>query len=163
MREALDRAPGDLERAWSLDWSHAVDWLRNASHLYVIARGVGLAVAQEAALKCKETCGLHAESFSAAEVRHGPQALLQGNFPAMLFSQDDETREGTEALAQDLVARGIDVMLAGARVRAPSSFRRWPRIRRCSHSTWRKASTVSPTRSPSRAAAIRTARPTCAR
>ncbi len=116
MREALDRAPGDLERAWSLDWSHAVDWLRNASHLYVIARGVGLAVAQEAALKCKETCGLHAESFSSAEVRHGPQALLQGTFPAMLFSQDDETREGTEALAQDLVARGIDVMLAGARV-----------------------------------------------
>lgn len=116
MREALARIPDDLARAWTLDWAEALDWLRNASHLYVIARGVGLAVAQEAALKCKETCGLHAESFSAAEVRHGPQALLHGSFPAMLFAQDDETREGTEELARDLVARGIDVMLAGAQV-----------------------------------------------
>lgn len=116
MRGALARLPDDLAAAWPLDWSEALDWLRNASHLYVIARGVGLAVAQEAALKCKETCGLHAESFSAAEVRHGPQALLHGNFPAMLFAQDDETREGIEALARDLVARGIDVMLAGAEV-----------------------------------------------
>jgi glucosamine--fructose-6-phosphate aminotransferase (isomerizing) len=122
MREALARLPADLERAWTLDWAEGLDWLRNASHLYVIARGVGLAVAQEAALKCKETCGLHAESFSAAEVRHGPQALLHGNFPALLFAQDDETREGIESLAADLVARGIDVMLAGAQVHGAVSL-----------------------------------------
>jgi glucosamine--fructose-6-phosphate aminotransferase (isomerizing) len=114
--EALAASPAALERAWELPWDGAVDRLRDASHLFVIARGVGLGVAQEAALKCKETCGLHAESFSAAEVRHGPQALLHGNFPAMLFAQDDETREGIESLAADLVARGIDVMLAGAQV-----------------------------------------------
>ena len=34
----------------------------------------------------------------------------------MLFAQDDETLEGIVALARDLVGRGIDVMLAGARV-----------------------------------------------
>jgi len=116
MQQALECAPGDLERAWELDWSAALETLRPASHLYVIARGVGLGVAQEAALKCKETCGLHAESFSAAEVRHGPQALLHGNFPALLFAQDDETREGIEKLGADLVARGVDVLAAGARV-----------------------------------------------
>ena len=116
MQQALECAPGDLERAWELDWSAALETLRPASHLYVIARGVGLGVAQEAALKCKETCGLHAESFSAAEVRHGPQALLHGNFPALLFAQDDETREGIEKLGTDLVARGVDVLAAGARV-----------------------------------------------
>jgi len=116
MQQALECAPGDLERAWELDWSAALETLRPASHLYVIARGVGLGVAQEAALKCKETCGLHAESFSAAEVRHGPQALLHGNFPALLFAQDDETREGIEKLGVDLVARGVDVLAAGARV-----------------------------------------------
>jgi glucosamine--fructose-6-phosphate aminotransferase (isomerizing) len=116
MRAGLESIPGELAAAWALDWNEALDWLRNASHLYVIARGVGLAVAQEAALKCKETCGLHAESFSAAEVRHGPQALLQANFPAMLFAQDDETLESTVELARDLVGRGVDVMLAGARV-----------------------------------------------
>ena len=116
MQKALECVPGDLERAWALDWSPALDTLRPASHLYVIARGVGLGVAQEAALKCKETCGLHAESFSAAEVRHGPQALLHGNFPALLFAQDDETREGIEKLGCDLVARGVDVLAAGAKV-----------------------------------------------
>jgi len=116
MLQALECAPGDLERAWELDWTAALEALRPASHLYVIARGVGLGIAQEAALKCKETCGLHAESFSAAEVRHGPQALLHGKFPALLFAQDDETREGIEALGADLVARGVDVLAAGATV-----------------------------------------------
>ena len=114
--EALARAPADLERAWQLDWQDALDKLRPANHLYVIARGVGLGIAQEAALKCKETCGLHAESFSAAEVRHGPQALLEANFPALVFAQDDEAREGIEALARELASRGVDVLLAGATV-----------------------------------------------
>jgi len=110
---ALDAAPRDLERAWQLDWSPFVRRLASASDLYVIARGVGLGVAQEAALKCKETCGLHAESFSAAEVLHGPQALLKPAFPALLLAQADETRAGVEALAAELASRGIDVFLAG--------------------------------------------------
>ena len=114
--EALARAPDDLERAWSLDWGGALEVLKPATNLYVIGRGVGLGVAQEAALKCKETCGLHAEGFSSAEVRHGPQALLQDDFPALVFSQDDQARAGIEALARDLVARGVEVMLAGATV-----------------------------------------------
>jgi glucosamine--fructose-6-phosphate aminotransferase (isomerizing) len=115
--EALERAPDDLERAWQLDWSEAVERLRGANNLFVIARGVGLGVAQEAALKCKETCGLHAESFSSAEVRHGPQALLQGGFPALVFSQDDETRAGIETLAAELADRGVEVLIAGASVK----------------------------------------------
>ncbi len=114
--DALAGAPGQLARAWELDWATALPKLESASHLFVIARGVGLGIAQEAALKCKETCGLHAESFSSAEVRHGPQALLQGGFPALLFAQDDETRSGIEALGADLVGRGVDVMIAGGEV-----------------------------------------------
>jgi len=116
LAQALAAAPGDLERAWLIEWPEALEILRPASHLYVIGRGVGLGIAQEAALKCKETCGLHAESFSAAEVRHGPQALLHGDFPALIFAQDDETRAGIEDLARELVARNVDVMLAGAAV-----------------------------------------------
>jgi glucosamine--fructose-6-phosphate aminotransferase (isomerizing) len=91
--------------------------LEPAANLFVIARGVGLGVAQEAALKCKETCGLHAESFSGAEVRHGPQALLNSEFPALLFAQDDETRPGIEELGRDLVERGVRVAIAGGRVK----------------------------------------------
>ncbi|HUP28615.1 MAG TPA: SIS domain-containing protein [Usitatibacter sp.] len=113
---ALRTAPQRMEDAWLQDWTEAVALLQPATHLYVIARGVGLAVAQEAALKCKETCGLHAEAFSAAEVKHGPQALLGERFPALVLVQDDESRAGTEELALELVARGVPVMIAGAAV-----------------------------------------------
>ena len=114
--EALSAAPGALARAWALPWDAAVERLRDKSHLFVLARGVGLGVAQEAALKCKETCGLHAESFSAAEVRHGPQALLEGTFPALVLAQDDEARPGLETFARELAARGVEVIAAGIEV-----------------------------------------------
>jgi len=113
LRSALARLPDDLDSAWALDWSPALQALTSVTHLYVIARGVGLGIAQEAALKCKETCGLHAEAFSSAEVRHGPQALLREKFPALVFCQDDETRSGTEALARELAERGVPVWVAG--------------------------------------------------
>ena len=113
---ALAAAPGQMAAAWELDWTPALPLFETATNLFVIARGVGLGVAQEAALKCKETCGLHAESFSGAEVRHGPQALLGRDFPALLFAQDDETRPGLETLARELVARGVEVAAAGASV-----------------------------------------------
>ena len=116
LRAALSRASADLERAWALDWSVAVERLREARHLYVVGRGVGLAVAQEAALKLKETCALHAEGFSSAEVRHGPPALLGPQFPALLFVQDDEARAGLEALGAELVQRGVPVMHAGGTI-----------------------------------------------
>ena len=76
---------------------------------------IGLGVAQEAALKLKETCGLHAEAFSSAEVKHGPMALVRAGFPVLMLTQDDETRAGIEALAAEFAARGATVLLAGAR------------------------------------------------
>lgn len=112
--QALAGAPALLERAWSLDWSPAVERLRTATDLYVIGRGLGLGVAQEAALKFKETCGLHAEAVSSAEVRHGPMALVHSGFPVLIFAQHDETRAGVEALAAELATRQADVMFAGA-------------------------------------------------
>jgi glucosamine--fructose-6-phosphate aminotransferase (isomerizing) len=114
--DSLAIAPDHLARSWELDWSAAVPRIAGASHLFVIGRGVGLGIAQEAALKLKETSGLHAEAFSGAEVLHGPQALLKESFPALLFAQNDETRPGIEALASDLGARGVEVMIAGANV-----------------------------------------------
>ena len=113
--EALGRAPQQLELAWHLDWSAAAVGLQFASDLYIVGRGLGLGAAQEAALKLKETCRLHAEAFSAAELRHGPMALVRSGFPVVLFAQSDETRAGIEALAAELVDRGATVMLAGGR------------------------------------------------
>lgn len=118
----LQQASGDLpellEQAWTLDWHAAEQALQHASHLFVLGRGLGLAIAQEAALKCKETSGLHAEAFSGAEVQHGPQALLSASFPALLLVQEDETEAGMYDLAQNLVGRGVRVLMAARRVPA---------------------------------------------
>ena len=113
---ALAAAPDELERAFALDWSAAVAHLTPAHNLYVIGRGLGLGIAQEAALKLKETCGLHAEALSAAELRHGPMALVRARFPLLLFTQSDESRPGVVQLAGELAAQGADVLVAGAEV-----------------------------------------------
>jgi glutamine---fructose-6-phosphate transaminase (isomerizing) len=112
--DALAKAPSQLDRAWKLDWYPALEYLRAARDLYVVGRGLGLGVAQEAALKLKETCGLHAEALSAAELRHGPMALVHPGFPVLIFAQNDETHGGVETLAAELAARGAQVLLAGA-------------------------------------------------
>ena len=110
---ALESAPQLLTRAWQLDWNALVTRLTAANNLYVIGRGLGLGVAQEAALKLKETSGLHAEAVSAAELRHGPMALVRTGFPLLVFSQNDESRPGIVQLAAELSAQGADVLLAG--------------------------------------------------
>jgi glucosamine--fructose-6-phosphate aminotransferase (isomerizing) len=113
---ALEDAPRQLARAFALDWSAAVTRLTAAHNLYVIGRGLGLGIAQEAALKFKETCGLHAEALSAAELRHGPMALVRAHFPLLVFTQNDESRAGVAQLAGELAAHGADVMVAGTQV-----------------------------------------------
>lgn len=114
LAEGLAGLPQALGEAWALDWRAALEPLRAATNLYVVGRGVGLGVAQEAALKFKETCGLHAEAFSTAEVRHGPMALVGPGFPVLALSQDDETRPGVDELVAEFKGRGATVMLAGA-------------------------------------------------
>jgi glucosamine--fructose-6-phosphate aminotransferase (isomerizing) len=111
---SLMRAPDQLEQAWNLPWGTALPILQPANNLFVLGRGYGLGVAQEAALKFKETCGLHAEAFSAAEVKHGPMALVGRGFPVLILSQNDESRSGVEKLAAEFLARGADVLMAGA-------------------------------------------------
>jgi glucosamine--fructose-6-phosphate aminotransferase (isomerizing) len=73
---AISDLPETLRASWELDWTPALSPLRSAEMAYVIGRGPGLGIAQEAALKLKETCGIQAEAFSAAEVRHGPMPVV---------------------------------------------------------------------------------------
>jgi len=111
---ALDTLPGELRAAWRADWSPVVDGLAGARNLFVLSRGLGLAAAQEAALKFKETCGLHAEAYSTAEVKHGPMALVGPGFPVLCFAQPDGTEAGTLALAEEFRARGAPVWVSSA-------------------------------------------------
>ncbi|WP_395391395.1 SIS domain-containing protein [Novosphingobium sp. BL-8A] len=110
---ALDGLPALLAEAWQLDWSAALEPLREARNLFVVARGPAFGVAQEMALKIKETCGFHAEAFSAAEVRHGPMAIVENGFPVILLGQDDESNESVAALAPMFAERGATVIGAG--------------------------------------------------
>jgi glucosamine--fructose-6-phosphate aminotransferase (isomerizing) len=67
------------------------------------------------ALKFKETCRLHAEAFSSAEVMHGPLALVRPGFPVLALGQCDESEPGLREVASRLVDLGAHVMspLAG--------------------------------------------------
>jgi len=113
LRTALRDAPALLGEAWRADWSAALDALSGVSGLYVLGRGIGLGVAQEAALKLKETCGLHAEAFSAAEVLHGPIAIAGKGFPVLVFAQDDATLPGIRELVAELAGIGTTIVAAG--------------------------------------------------
>lgn len=112
LRDALGQLPDALRAAWQVDWSSLTDGLVDAHNLFVLGRGLGLAAAQEGALKFKETCGLHAEAYSSAEVKHGPMALVGPGFPVLCFAQPDETEAGTLALAKEFRARGAQVWVA---------------------------------------------------
>jgi glucosamine--fructose-6-phosphate aminotransferase (isomerizing) len=120
LHAAVARLPGDLRSGWDGDWSALVDGLYDTQNLFVVGRGYGFGAALEAALKLKETCGLHAEAFSAAEVKHGPMALVGEGFPVLFFAQDDGTLDNTLAVAEEFRARGARVWVA-APVAAPGA------------------------------------------
>ncbi|SEJ33855.1 glucosamine--fructose-6-phosphate aminotransferase (isomerizing) [Pseudomonas sp. NFR16] len=103
---------GRLDDAARQDWSSAVDALRDCQRLMVIGRGVGFSIAQEAALKFKETSGIQAEAFSSAEVRHGPMALIDAQYPLLIFALRGAEQSGLLELADDMRKRGARVLLA---------------------------------------------------
>ncbi len=109
---ALATLPSALDAATRSDWQAALPVLKDADRLFVIGRGPGLAVALEAALKFKETCGLQAEAFSGAELRHGPMALVDEGYPLLVFAPRGPAQAGLLELALDLRQRGASVLLA---------------------------------------------------
>ncbi|CAB3766210.1 Glutamine--fructose-6-phosphate aminotransferase [isomerizing] [Paraburkholderia humisilvae] len=109
---ALQSLPDALQKAGALDWSKAIDELRGIERMIVIGRGLGLAIAQEAALKLKETSGIQAEAFSSAEVRHGPMELIDRDYPLLVFALPGPEQAGLLQLARDMQARGARVLLA---------------------------------------------------
>ena len=90
--------------------------LAERRRLFCLGRGLGLAMAGEAALKFKETCLLAAEGGSTAEFRHGPLALADEDAAALVFVLDDPTRADVAALVDELRRRGAAVATLGADV-----------------------------------------------
>ena len=120
--DALSALPAQLRAGWNADWSAMVDGLREVQNLFVVGRGFGFGAALEAALKLKETCGLHAEAFSAAEVKHGPMALIGAGFPVLFLAQKDDTLASTLAVADEFRQRGARVLLAAPGASGPDSL-----------------------------------------
>lgn len=106
---AVTELPAVLAEAAAHDWRPALRPLATASSLYVLGRGVGLGPAQEVALKLVETCRLHAQAYSTAEILHGPIALVGPGFPILALGQDDASGPGTRAVIARLVALGAEV------------------------------------------------------
>lgn len=112
LQVALGALPSRLERAAKQDWQRGVEALAGANRLFVISRGLGLPIAMEAALKFKEVCGIQAEAFSGAELRHGPMALVDEGYPLIVFAPRGPAQSGLLALATDMRRRGARVLLA---------------------------------------------------
>lgn len=110
---ALDALPDHLDAALTHDWSEALEATVQAGSLYTLGRGVGFAVAGEAALKFKETSLLHAESYSGAELLHGPVSLVEGGFPVFAFLPDDAAHANLVGVAGQLAAKGAKLFVAG--------------------------------------------------
>lgn len=116
LRAALADLPAALEKAVALDWSPLSARLARAQSAFVLGRGPAYATACEAALKFKETCGIHAEAYSAAEVLHGPSAIVQAQFPVLALGVEDAALPQLCATAERLAAQGADVFITGADV-----------------------------------------------
>jgi glutamine---fructose-6-phosphate transaminase (isomerizing) len=110
---AVNRLPETLATALEQDWS-AAEALASERSLYVLGRGPALAMAEEAALKLKETASLHAEAFSPAEMMHGPLQLVERGFPVLCFAPDDTAAPTTRVALDRLVTSGAKVFTASA-------------------------------------------------
>lgn len=110
--QALENLPDDLYKAQQCDWTPAIEALKGSKRIMVVGRGFGLSMALEVALKFKETCSIQAEAFSAAEIKHGPQALIENGYPLIVFANRGPALHSMLDLAEDMRARGAKVILA---------------------------------------------------
>lgn len=114
LRAAVAALPEQFAAALACDWTPLSDRLVRANSAFVLGRGPGFAIANEIALKFKETSAIHAESYSAAEVLHGPAALVQAHFPVLALGVADAALPGVVATAERLAGQGADVFLTAA-------------------------------------------------
>ncbi len=78
--------------------------LKSAKSMYTLARAGELALAFESALKIKEISYIHAEGYPSGELKHGPIALIEKDFPVFMFF-GTELYEKTFSNAQEVKAR----------------------------------------------------------
>jgi glutamine---fructose-6-phosphate transaminase (isomerizing) len=108
---AIGSLPTHLEQAVAQDWGSFRDAVTGAESLYTLGRGPAYAMANEAALKFKEVARIHAESYSSAEVLHGPVSIVGEGFPVLALAVGDAAEVGLVAVADQMAAKGAQVFV----------------------------------------------------
>ncbi len=119
--DAVARLPEALERAVAVDWSALADAAAGATSLYVLGRGPAFAMSNEAALKYKEVARIHAESYSSAEVLHGPVSIVDPGFPILALAAGDAAEGSVIEVAGAMAGKGARVFVTSDR--APAALR----------------------------------------
>ena len=106
--QALNALPGQIDEIFAQEEQIAAcaRLLAASEHLYFIGRGAGHAVAMEAALKLKEVSYIHAEAYPAAELKHGPLALISPQTPTLAVLPRDELLTKSLGSLEQIHARG---------------------------------------------------------
>ena len=78
---------------------------KDASNMLYLGRGYNFPVALEGALKLKEISYIHAEGYPAAEMKHGPIALIDENMPVIFIATQDSSYEKVVSNIQEVKAR----------------------------------------------------------
>ncbi|POR04075.1 glutamine--fructose-6-phosphate aminotransferase [Alkalispirochaeta sphaeroplastigenens] len=105
--EALEAVPGQIEAILAHTEPIRALARRYASceHFFFLGRGINYPVALEAALKLKEVSYIHAEGYSAAEIKHGPLALITEETPSVFLVPRDGLREKVITSMKEVKAR----------------------------------------------------------
>lgn len=105
---ALQRLPDQVEQV--LELNEAIRELartyKDASNFLYLGRGLNFPSALEGALKLKEISYIHAEGYPAAEMKHGPIALIDENMPVVVIAPHDGTYSKIVSNIEEVKARG---------------------------------------------------------
>ncbi len=108
----LEAVPGKIEQILnnSMPIQALAKKYARAEDFLFLGRGLNYPVALEAALKLKEVSYIHAEGYSAAEIKHGPIALINEQTPSFFFVPDDGLRDKVINNIKEVKARSGPVI-----------------------------------------------------
>lgn len=86
-------------------YKELADLYKNVTNFLYLGRGYSFPVALEGALKLKEISYIHAEGYPAAEMKHGPIALIDQNMPVVVIATKDKSYEKVVSNIQEVKAR----------------------------------------------------------
>ncbi len=107
--KAIDQIPAALQKAVDSSSQLTFEYLDKVTNLVVLGRGLGFAISKEIALKLKEVCAIHAESFSSAEFLHGPVTLVQSALKIIDIQINDESKKAHSLQMKDMEVRGAKI------------------------------------------------------